>query len=111
MKCQLFFRDVIKMSNERTVPYVPSDIQEPAEIVAAIRARRGGNLINLDRVLLHSAPVASGWNAFFHQIRENLNLDSKLRELAMCGVAVLNNAEYEFVHHAPLYLKAGGTEA
>ena len=28
----------------------------------------------------------------------------------MCGVAVLNGAEYEFFHHAPPFRKAGGTE-
>jgi len=28
----------------------------------------------------------------------------------MCGVAVLNGAEYEFAHHAPLFKLAGGTE-
>ena len=29
----------------------------------------------------------------------------------MCTVAVLNGAEYEFVQHAPLLIKAGGSEA
>jgi len=28
----------------------------------------------------------------------------------MCTVAVVNRAEYEFSHHAPIYIKAGGTE-
>jgi alkylhydroperoxidase family enzyme len=28
----------------------------------------------------------------------------------MCGVAVLNGAEYEFFHHAPPFIKAGGSE-
>jgi alkylhydroperoxidase family enzyme len=27
----------------------------------------------------------------------------------MCAVAVLNGAEYEFLHHAPEFIKAGGT--
>jgi alkylhydroperoxidase family enzyme len=29
----------------------------------------------------------------------------------MCGVAVLNGAEYELTQHAPLYQRAGGTGA
>jgi alkylhydroperoxidase family enzyme len=29
----------------------------------------------------------------------------------MCGVAVLNRAEYEFMQHAPVYRREGGTEA
>ena len=94
----------------RAIDYQPLDLAEPAELVAAIRKRRGGQLINLDRMLLHSIPVARGWNVFIGEIRENLSLDPKLRELAMCGVAVLNGAEYEFFHHAPPFLKAGGTE-
>ena len=86
------------------------DLAEPAELVDAIRKRRGGQFINLDRMLLHSIPIAEGWNHFIGEIRNNLSLDPKLRELAMCGVAVLNGAEYEFFHHAPPFKKAGGTE-
>jgi alkylhydroperoxidase family enzyme len=97
--------------NERLIPYQPMDLAEPAELVAAIRQRRGGQFINLDRMLLHSTPIAEGWNHFIGEIRNNLSLDPKLRELAMCGVAVLNGAEYEFFHHAPPFIKAGGTEA
>jgi alkylhydroperoxidase family enzyme len=96
---------------ERLIPYQPMDLAEPAELVAAIRQRRGGQFINLDRMLLHSTPIAEGWNHFIGEIRNNLSLDPKLRELAMCGVAVLNGAEYEFFHHAPPFIKAGGTEA
>jgi alkylhydroperoxidase family enzyme len=95
---------------ERLIPYQPMDLAEPAELVAAIRQRRGGQFINLDRMLLHSTPIAEGWNHFVGGIRNNLSLDSRLRELAMCGVAVLNGAEYEFFHHAPPFIKAGGTE-
>jgi alkylhydroperoxidase family enzyme len=93
------------------IPYVPADIQEPAEIVAAVRARRGGTLLNLDRMLLNSPPLAAGWNTFLGAVRTGLVVDAQLRELAMCVVAVLNGAEYEFTQHAPLYVKAGGTPA
>jgi alkylhydroperoxidase family enzyme len=96
--------------SERLIPYQPMDLAEPAELVAAIRKRRGGQFINLDRMLLHSVPVAQGWNHFIGEVRNNLSLDPKLRELAMCSVAVLNGAEYEFIHHAPPFKKAGGTE-
>ena len=96
--------------SERLIPYQPMDLAEPAELVAAIRKRRGGQFINLDRMLLHSVPIAEGWNHFIGEIRNNLSLNPKLRELAMCGVAILNGAEYEFFHHAPPFKKAGGTE-
>lgn len=93
------------------IPYQPQDLGEPQTIVDAIRQRRGGRLLNLDRMLLHSPSYASGWNSFMGAVRGNLELSPKLRELAMCGVAVLNKADYEFLHHAPLFLRAGGTQA
>ncbi len=93
------------------IAYLPPDLAEPADIVDAIRARRGGTLLNLDRILLYSPEVARGWNAHLGAIRSRLKLDPRLRELAMLVVAVLNRADYEFVHHAPVFLAAGGTQA
>lgn len=92
------------------IPYQPADLSEPKEIVDAVRARRGGSLLNLDRMLLHSPAFAKGWNSFLREVRNNLELPPKLRELAMCVVAVLNSAEYEFHHHAPEFIKAGGNQ-
>jgi alkylhydroperoxidase family enzyme len=91
------------------VPYQPQDIAEPRDLVAAIRARRGGTLLNLDRMLLHSPPLAQGWNTYLRAVRTELAVSPKLRELAICVVARLNRADYEFHHHAPEFLRAGGT--
>ena len=93
------------------IPYKPHDDAGPPEVVEPIRARRGGTLLNLDRQLLHSPPLALGWNALLRAVRTQLTLPDKLRELAICAVATLNDAEYEFHHHAPVLLQAGGTEA
>ncbi len=93
------------------IPYQPPDLDEPRSVVEAIRQRRGGRLLNLDRMLLHSPPYALGWNRFMGAVRSELGLSPRLRELAICGVAVLNGAEYEYQHHAPLFLQAGGTSA
>jgi len=93
------------------IPYQPLDLNEPRQLVEAIRARRGGTLLNLDRILLHSPPLAEGWNAFLGNVRGRLALPPRLRELAICIVARLNGADYEFHHHAPLFLQAGGTQA
>ncbi len=83
----------------------------PPALVAAIRQRRGGALLDLDRLLLHSPAFAEGWNAFMGQVRNALTVSPLLRELAMCGVAALNGADFEMHHHAPLYLAAGATDA
>jgi len=93
------------------LPLLADDQAGPPELVAAMRARRGGALIELDRLLLHSPPFAAGWNTMLGQVRTALALPALYRELAMCGVAVLNGAAYELHQHAPLYLAAGGTDA
>lgn len=93
------------------IPYQPLDLAEPRALVDAIRTRRGGRLINLDRILLYSPPLAEGWNGFMGNVRTRLSLPARLRELAICVVARLNGADYEFHHHAPEYLAAGGTQA
>lgn len=62
-------------------------------------------------MLLHSPPYARGWNALLGAVRGELGLPARLRELAICAVAALTGAEYEFHHHAPLFLEAGGTPA
>jgi alkylhydroperoxidase family enzyme len=92
------------------VPFVPLDLAEPKALVDAVRARRGGELSELDRLLLHSPPLTEGWNFYLNQVRQKLGLDPKLRELAMCSVAAINKAEYEYEAHLPLFVKAGGTE-
>ena len=91
------------------VAYQPADLAEPADLVSAIRARRGGRLLHLDRMLLHSPSLAAGWNAYLKAVRGDLSLDPRLRELAICAVAALNGADYEFHHHAPEFLHAGGS--
>lgn len=93
------------------IPYQPQDISEPREIVDDIRSRRRGQLLNLDRMLLHSPPFAKGWNDLLRQVRGKLTLPARLQELAICAVAALTCADYEFAHHAPEFLKAGGSEA
>lgn len=93
------------------IPYVPLDLSEPKEIVDAVRRRRGGSLLELDRLLLHSPELAQGWNVYLGAVRTKLSLNPRLRELAICTVAVINGAEYEFVAHVPELLKAGGTQA
>jgi alkylhydroperoxidase family enzyme len=94
------------------VPYVPGErTQNESELVARIRARRGGILLNLDRMLLNSPPFAQGWNTHLGAVRRELLLDPRLRELAVCAIAVLNGADYELKQHAPEFLRAGGTGA
>lgn len=84
--------------------------RDPA-LVDAILRRRGGAFINLDRALLWSEPLARGWNAFIGAVRREFGVSPRLKEVAICTVAVLTGADYEFAHHAPEYVKAGGDPA
>ena len=93
------------------LPQLTDDQVGPPELVAAIRQRRGGRLLELDRLLLHSPAFATGWGELMGRVRGALALSPLLRELAMCGVAALTGAAYEMHHHAPLYLAAGGSQA
>jgi alkylhydroperoxidase family enzyme len=92
------------------IPYQPADIQHPKDLIDSIRLRRDGELLNLDRMLLHSPAFAAAWNSFMGCVRNALSVPAILRELAICAVAVLNEAEYEFIQHAPEFIKAGGRE-
>jgi alkylhydroperoxidase family enzyme len=83
---------------------------QSAELVAAIEARRGGKLTLLDTALLWSEPLARGWNVYLKAVRTELPTDRRLRELAICTVALLTGAAYEYHHHAPDFLAAGGTQ-
>ena len=100
------------MNTTAGIPYLPdNELAGPAALVNPIRARRtGGKLLNLDRILLHSPPFARGWNSMFGAIRSQLSLSTKLRELAIVAIGVLNNADYEYAHHEPDFLTAGGTK-
>ncbi|KAI2625582.1 AhpD-like protein [Hypoxylon sp. NC1633] len=90
-----------------TNPPLPPDSEE-SQIRSRIAARRHPRPLQaLDLALLHAPPVADGWNAFLGAVRQRTTLDPRLRELAICRVAVCNRAWYEWAHHAPLAAAAG----
>ena len=96
------------MASRSGIPYV-SEEAAPPDLVDLIRARRGGELLNLDRILLHSPKLASAWNSYAGVIRAHLSLPGKLRELSIMAIGVLNGSEYEWAQHEGEFLKAGGT--
>ena len=95
----------------RIPDWTPEQLAQPKALVDAILARRGGALLNLDKALLWSEPVASGWNVYLRNVRTGLSASRQLCELGICTVAFLTGAHYEYHHHAPDFLKAGGTQA
>ena len=95
----------------RIPDWTPALKPQPQALVDAILARRGGTFLNLDKALLWSEPVARGWNVYLKAVRSELPTSRKLRELGICTVALLTGAHYEYHHHAPDFLAAGGTQA
>jgi alkylhydroperoxidase family enzyme len=95
----------------RIPDWTPERKPQPQDLVQSILERRGGALLNLDRALLWSEPLARGWNTYLGQVRTGLDASRQLRELGICSVALLTGAHYEYHHHAPDYLAAGGTQA
>ena len=91
----------------RIEPWTPALASRDAELVAAIEARRGGALLELDRMLLWSEPLARGWNVYLRALRQEISLSPFVRELAICVVARLTGADYEFHHHAPELKRPG----
>lgn len=95
------------------LPYI-DPAAAPAELrplIEQIERERGGRVLNLYRMLLHSPPIAAGWLKMGTAVRYQAKLDGRIRELAICAVARLNGAAYEYHHHAPLARREGVSEA
>ena len=95
----------------RIPDWTPALKPQPQDLVDAVLKRRGGTLINLDKALLWSEPLARAWNVYLGAVRTGLPTSRKLRELGICTVALLTDAKYEYHHHAPDFLTAGGKQS
>ncbi|KAL3478785.1 AhpD-like protein [Aspergillus californicus] len=98
------------------LPYVvdppPTSTPDEAKILDRVQARRAPNgLLPLDLALLHSYPVADGWNSFIGAIRSKTSLTTVIRELVICRVAVINGALFEWEQHSPLLTEGGLSSA
>jgi len=83
---------------------------ELSELIAKIKGARGGRLINIYRLMLHSPALASAWFDLNQAVRHGTEIDGQCRELAVIRVAILNNVEYVIRAHGPAYaLKEGLT--
>jgi len=93
------------------VPLVEErDHPELVESIAKIKGARGGRLINIYRLMLHSPALANAWFDLNQAVRYGTEIDGQSRELAVIRVAVLNDVEYVQRAHGPAYaLKEGLT--
>jgi alkylhydroperoxidase family enzyme len=91
--------------------WTPGAAPRDAALLDAIRTRRGGRFLNLDLALLWSEPLARGWNELLRAVRREFDVSPRLKEIAICVVARLTGADYEFTHHWPEYVKSGGNDS
>ena len=77
----------------RIPDWTPALKPQPQDLVDAILKRRGDTLIALDKALFWSEPLARGWNVYLKAVRTDLPTSPKLRELGICTVALLTDAD------------------
>jgi alkylhydroperoxidase family enzyme len=95
-----------------SIPYRMTFLdEESARVAAEIKERRGGRLLNLDRLLLQCPPLAEGWSALMSRVRKGYRVSTRHRELVICAVAKMNGAHYEFHYHRRRLVEAGASEA
>jgi alkylhydroperoxidase family enzyme len=83
---------------------------ELSELIAKLRGARGGRLLNIYRMMLHSPEAARCWFELNQAVRNRTEIDGPGRELAIVRVAILNGVDYILRAHGPTYaLKEGIT--
>ncbi|KRB79441.1 hypothetical protein ASE00_20260 [Sphingomonas sp. Root710] len=80
-------------------------------LASAVRQRRGGHLLRMDRLMLHSPIFTRGWNDFSRMLTGGLSLPDRLSQFVMCVVGAANGVDYQLLSHAPRFLAAGGSRA
>jgi alkylhydroperoxidase family enzyme len=89
-----------------------NDAVEHSDLIRKIKGARGGRLINIYRLMMHSPALASAWFDLNQAVRYSTQIDGQSREIAVIRVAVLNQVEYVLRAHGPAYaLKEGLTSA
>lgn len=100
-------------SSNMRIPYAPTEpAADASETTKAVyeritERRKPRPLLPLDLALLHNTAIADGWNSLLGAVRSKTSLNPGLMEMAVCRIAVLNKATFEWNAHAPLALKGG----
>lgn len=91
------------------IPY--PDLTSPSAKAVAdeIRATRNGDLLNVDRMLLHRPDFAQASRGLFKVVRTQFDIPNRIRELISVRVAVLNRAGYELAQHVKFAAAEGYT--
>jgi alkylhydroperoxidase family enzyme len=83
-----------------------------ADTLQTLKRWRGGELAEIDRLTLHSEPVALGWIQMFGGLASGCSIGIRIREIALLRVGILTRARYVSYQHRKIALaKAGMTLA
>ena len=78
-----------------------SNLPDQENLIAKIRGRRGGDLINVYRTLLHSPPLAETWFNHINQVRWGTEISGRLREIVIIRIAHVLSSSYILRQHVP----------
>lgn len=85
---------------------------ELSDLIGKLRGARGGRLLNIYRMMLHSPALAGAWFELNSAVRFRTEVGGQERELAVMRVAILNGVDYIVQAHATAYaLEEGLTPA
>jgi len=87
------------------------DHPELADLIATLRSGRGGQLLNIYKLLLHAPRLAATWFEHFNAVRWQTEIAGRLRELLIIRIALLNRSEYVIRQHVPRLAQAEGLSA
>jgi alkylhydroperoxidase family enzyme len=88
------------------LPYVDPDAV-PERVREALAAAPP---LNVFRMVANAETAFRPWLAFGGALLSSLELDARLRELAILHVGRLSGAEYEWAQHVPIALAVGATQ-
>ena len=76
---------------------------ELEKVISRIRGGRGGRLLNIYKMLLHSPALAEKWLDQVSAVRWQTDLDGRIRELVIIRIGLLNRVDYVFKAHVPAF--------
>ena len=93
------------------VPYLSHEDATPdtEALWQRVEAERKMPTANIFRALAHAPALLDAFLSYANALRDESELDPKLRELAILAVGHATGSQYEIAHHQPHAIKAGAT--
>src|SRR2546422_776403 len=79
------------------------DHPELTELIGRLRSGRGGQLLNVYKLLLNSPVLAGTWFEHVSAVRWRTELDGLTRELVIIRIGYLTRVRYVLAQHVPTY--------